>query len=225
MRLAPSRQITPTGPRCDPTPWYSGLTPGHARLSHSRRLSERTGSHVLHLLWPYWGIQYGLPQRAPLVTSKPLASTIQGWARLVTDRVAPVFDGNVWFACSRRVAVLPDVLGAAPAPTAPRRPPFRVAGRGGWSGGAGRAHSDWASTAGGQAREHLLHGQPAQHLGAAEQVVAGQVQLPGPVGGPHPWPGHRDAAPAQGDRPCLTAMPAARPASVVLALRAVQGGH
>src|SRR6266851_8666942 len=142
MRLAPSRQITPTGPRCDPTPWYSGLTPGHARLSHSRRLSERTGSHVLHLLWPYWGIQYGLPQRAPLVTSKPLASTIQGWARLVTDRVAPVFDGNVWFACSRRVAVLPDVLGAAPAPDCAGAASF-PGRRGGVAGqaGAGRAHS------------------------------------------------------------------------------------
>jgi hypothetical protein len=41
-----------------------------------------------------------------------------------------------------RVAMLPDVLGAAPAPTAPGRPPFRVAGTG-WLGhaGAGRAHS------------------------------------------------------------------------------------
>src|SRR6266851_8516472 len=41
-----------------------------------------------------------------------------------------------------RVAVLPDVLGVAPAPTAPGRPPFRVAGTG-WAGqvGAGRVHS------------------------------------------------------------------------------------
>ena len=41
-----------------------------------------------------------------------------------------------------RVAVLPDVLGAAPAPTAPGRPPFRVAGDGvAGQAGAGRAHS------------------------------------------------------------------------------------
>jgi hypothetical protein len=49
---------------------------------------------------------------------------------LVTDRVVPVFGPFVLFGCSRRVAALPDVPGAAPAPTAPGWPPFRVAGTG-----------------------------------------------------------------------------------------------
>src|ERR1035438_8970635 len=64
------------------------------------------------------------------MTLSKWASMIQGEARLVTDRVVPVFGVGVWFAFSRRVAVLPGVLGAAPAPTAPGWPPFRVAGTG-----------------------------------------------------------------------------------------------
>ena len=60
---------------------------------------------------------------------------IQGLAELVTDRVLPVFDRGVWLAGFRRVAVLPDVLGAAPAPTAPGRLLSVSQGRGGWSGG------------------------------------------------------------------------------------------
>jgi hypothetical protein len=51
------------------------------------------------------------------------------------DRVVPVFDSAVWLTGFRRAAMLPDVLGAALAPTAPGRAPFRVVGTGGWSGG------------------------------------------------------------------------------------------
>src|ERR1035438_2074201 len=43
------------------------------------------------------------------VLFRPSASMIQGEARLVTDRVVPVFGVGVWFAFSRRVAVLPGV--------------------------------------------------------------------------------------------------------------------
>ena len=63
-------------------------------------------------------------------------------AKLVTDRVVPVFGGFVWSAGFRRVAVLPDVLGAAPAPTAPGRASFPGRGDGvAGQAGAGRAHS------------------------------------------------------------------------------------
>ena len=79
--------------------------------------------------------------------------------------------------------------------------------------------------AGGQAREHLLQRQLAQDLGRGEQVIAGQVQLPGLVRGPHPGPGHRDAAPAQGDRPGLGAVAVPGAIGVVLAVRAAQPGH
>jgi len=62
--------------------------------------------------------------------------------RLVTDRIVPVLYRVVWLTDSRRVAVLPDVLGAgtgsdrAEAGSFPGR-------RGGVAGqaGAGRAHS------------------------------------------------------------------------------------
>jgi hypothetical protein len=71
-----------------------------------------------------------------------LASMIQGWARLVTDRVVPVFGSGNWLAGSRRVAVLArcarggtgsDCAGAGSFPG--RRD--AVAGQ----AGAGRAHS------------------------------------------------------------------------------------
>jgi hypothetical protein len=59
----------------------------------------------------------------------------RGWLLIVLCLFSAVVSG--W-----RVAVLPDVLGAAPAPTAPGRAPFR--GRGGGvagQAGSGRAHS------------------------------------------------------------------------------------
>ena len=46
-------------------------------------------------------------------------------ASLVTDRVVPVFGGCVWFRCSQAGG---PMCSGAPAPTAPGRPPFRVAG-------------------------------------------------------------------------------------------------
>ena len=55
-----------------------------------------------------------------------------------------------------------------------------------------------------------------------EQVIGRQVQLPGPVGGPHPGPGHRHPAPAQGDRPGLGAVPVPGPLRVVPAVRPAQ---
>jgi len=69
--------------------------------------------------------------------------------------------------------------------------------------------------------------------GGGEQVIAGQVQLAGPAGGPHPRAGHREAAPAQGHRPVLAAVPVPGAARVVLAVRPAQprdvlvehGGH
>jgi hypothetical protein len=67
---------------------------------------------------------------------------IQGAAGLVTDRVVPVFGRGVWLTGFRRVAVLPDVLGAgtgsdrAGAASFPGRRDG-VAGQ----AGAGRAHS------------------------------------------------------------------------------------
>jgi hypothetical protein len=63
-----------------------------------------------------------------------LASMIQGRGELVTDLVVPVFSRGVWFAVSGGPVMLPDVLGAAPAPTAPGQPPSGLQGRGGWSG-------------------------------------------------------------------------------------------
>jgi hypothetical protein len=61
---------------------------------------------------------------------------------LVTDRVAPVFGGFVWSADSRRVAVLPDVLGAGTGSDRAGEPPFSCR-RDGVAGQAraGRAHS------------------------------------------------------------------------------------
>ena len=60
-------------------------------------------------------------------------------------RRGPLLIVLCWFSAvvaGWRVAVLPDMLGAAPAPTAPGRPPFRVAGTGvAGQAGAGRAHS------------------------------------------------------------------------------------
>ena len=84
-----------------------------------------------------------------------------------------------------------------------------------------------------QPGQHLLHGHPAQDLGRGEQVIAGQVQLPGPVGCPDPGPGHRQAPPAQGDRPFPGAVPVPSPVRIVLAVRPAQpsgvlgehGGH
>jgi hypothetical protein len=54
---------------------------------------------------------------------------------------------------------------------------------------------------------------------------ARQAQLCGPVGGPHPRPGHRHAAPAQGDRTGPGAVPVPGPGRVVLAVRPAQPGH
>jgi hypothetical protein len=84
-----------------------------------------------------------------------------------------------------------------------------------------------------QPGQHLLQRQFPQDLGRGEQVIGRQVQLAGPVGGPHPRPGHRDAAPAERDRPGLAAVPVPGAASVVLASRPAQplpiltehGGH
>ena len=84
-----------------------------------------------------------------------------------------------------------------------------------------------------QARQHLPHRQLAEDLGGGEQGVAGQVQLAGPVRGPHPGPGHRDPPAAQGDRSGPGAVPVPGPVWVVLALRPAQppgvlgehGGH
>jgi hypothetical protein len=84
-----------------------------------------------------------------------------------------------------------------------------------------------------QPGEHPLQRQLAEDLGGGKQVIAGQVQLAGPVSGPHPRPDHRDAAPAQGHRPGLAAVPVPGPARVVLAARPAQppgvlgehGGH
>ena len=82
------------------------------------------------------------PQTVCLIV---MASTwpqrFRGGARLVTDRVVPVFGGCIWFRWSQRMADGPRCSGA-PAPTAPGRPPFRVAGTGvAGQAGAGRAHS------------------------------------------------------------------------------------
>jgi hypothetical protein len=79
--------------------------------------------------------------------------------------------------------------------------------------------------AGGQAREHLLHRQLAQDLGRGEQVITGQVQLPGPVRGPDPGPGHRQAPPAQRHRPPFGAVPVPGAIRVVLAARTAQRRH
>src|SRR5262249_18849928 len=84
-----------------------------------------------------------------------------------------------------------------------------------------------------QAREHLLQCHLAQDLGAPEQVIGGQAQLPGPAGGPHPGPGHRQPPPAQRHRSCSGAVPVPGPFGVVLAVRPAQllsvlgehGGH
>jgi hypothetical protein len=63
----------------------------------------------------------------------------RGWLLIVLCRFSAVLSGCL---VSRRVAALPDVPGAAPAPTAPGWPPFRVAGTGmAGQAGAGRAHS------------------------------------------------------------------------------------
>ncbi len=54
----------------------------------------------------------------------------------------PVFGGFVWSAGSRRVAVLPDVLGLGTGSDRAEEPPFLVAGTGvTGQAGAGRAHS------------------------------------------------------------------------------------
>src|SRR5438876_12351666 len=67
-------------------------------------------------------------------------SMIQGRARLVTDRAVPVFGGFVWSAGSRRVAMLPDVLGSGTGSDRAEEPPFLVAGTGvTGQAGAGRA--------------------------------------------------------------------------------------
>src|SRR6266487_3794646 len=84
-----------------------------------------------------------------------------------------------------------------------------------------------------QSGEHLLQRQPAQDLGGGEQVIAGQVQLTGPVGGPHPRPLDGDAPPAHSDRPGPGAMPVTRAVRIVPAVRPAQplgvlaehGGH
>ena len=53
----------------------------------------------------------------------------KGGARLVTDRVVPVFGGCIWFRWSQRMADGPMCSGA-PAPTAPGGLLSRVAGTG-----------------------------------------------------------------------------------------------
>jgi Family of unknown function (DUF6236) len=71
-----------------------------------------------------------------------LDDRIRGRARLVTDRAVPVFGGFVWSAGSRRVAVLPDVLGLGTGSDRAGEPPFLVAGTGvTGQAGAGRARS------------------------------------------------------------------------------------
>jgi len=75
-----------------------------------------------------------------------------------------------------------------------------------------------------QAGQHLLHGQLAEDLGRGEQVIRRQVQLTGPVGRPHPRPGHWHPPPAQSHRSGAGAMPVPRPIHVVPAIRATQPG-
>ena len=71
-----------------------------------------------------------------------LASTIQGRPEAFTDCVVPVFGCGVWLMGFRRVAVLPGVPVAAPAPTVPGRAPFRVARDGvAVQAGSNRAHN------------------------------------------------------------------------------------
>src|SRR6266536_2300859 len=68
-----------------------------------------------------------------------------------------------------RVAVLPDVLGTAPAPTAPGWPPFRSRGRGGWSVGCRQGAQPLPA-----GQERLLPGPGAADLQRAGAGVADQ---------------------------------------------------
>ena len=104
----------PAKPRTHPVhqPWRL-----NTRSAHARHRSATTARN------------HGLLQPI-LDDDSRLASTIQGSARLVTDRVVPVFGRGAGLPGSRRVVSLPDVLGRAPAPTAPGRAPFWVVGTG-----------------------------------------------------------------------------------------------
>ena len=81
--------------------------------------------------------------------------SFRGGPRLVTDRVVPVFGRFVWLAGSRRVVVLPDVLGGGTGSDCAGVPPF-LGRRDGMAGqaGAGSAHSRAQ-----QVRNASFHGQ------------------------------------------------------------------
>ena len=77
----------------------------------------------------------------PLALS-PAASTIQGWGEVGYRSCCAGFRRLYLVQMFAADGGRPDVLGAAPAPTAPGRPPFRVAGTGvAGQAGAGRTHS------------------------------------------------------------------------------------
>ncbi len=101
----------------------------------------------------------------------------------------------------------------------------RLAGPGGGLGdlGADRLQAQ-AIAARGQAAEHPLQRQPAQQLGAREQLVGGHRQLTGAVGGADPGPRDGHAAATQGHRALLVAVAHGGAVGVVLALGAGQRG-
>ena len=98
---------------------------------------------------------------------------IKSGARLVTDRLVPLFGGDVWFVCSGLMAVLPDLLEAGTGSDCAGAASFRgsqgrVAGPAGGPGG-------WAerTPARQQARKRLPGPGPAdlQHASAGRGVL------------------------------------------------------
>ena len=69
----------------------------------------------------------------------------------------------------------------------------------------------------GQPGQHLLHRQLAQDLGGGEQLIGRQVQLAGPVDGPHPRPLHRTRRPPRVTDPSPVPCRYPRTLTVVLA--------